>query len=70
VTGQLQKIHLDELPIIPLWYNGLWAQSSVSVWKNWPSAAQGAPKTAPAMWRNWLELGGFETLTQLQPAAS
>ncbi|WP_433518014.1 ABC transporter substrate-binding protein [Nonomuraea sp. CA-143628] len=70
LTGQLQKIHLAELPIIPLWYNGLWAQSSVSVWKNWPSAAQGAPKTAPAMWRNWLELGGFETLTQLQPAAS
>ncbi|MEV0592397.1 ABC transporter substrate-binding protein [Nonomuraea cavernae] len=70
VISQLQQIHLDEMPIIPLWYNGLWAQSSVSVWKNWPSSAQGAPKSAPAMWRNWMELGGFETLTQLQPAAS
>ncbi|MET7999750.1 ABC transporter substrate-binding protein [Nonomuraea glycinis] len=69
VISDLQKIHLDEMPNIPLWYNGLWAQSSNGVWKNWPSSASGAPKTAPVMWRNWLELGGFETLTQLQPVA-
>jgi peptide/nickel transport system substrate-binding protein len=69
VISDLQKIHLDEMPVIPLWYNGLWAQSSNSVWKNWPSSASGAPKSAPVMWRNWLELGGFETLTQLQPVA-
>ncbi|MFC4586343.1 ABC transporter substrate-binding protein [Sphaerisporangium corydalis] len=69
-VSKLEKIHLDELPVIPLWYNGLWAQSSTSTWKNWPSSAQGAPKFAPAMWRNWLEMGGFEALTQLQPAAS
>ncbi|MDF2704824.1 MAG: transporter substrate-binding protein [Nonomuraea muscovyensis] len=70
VISQIQRIHLDEMPIIPLWYNGLWAQSSVATWKNWPSAAQGAPKSAPVMWRHWLELGGFETLTQIQPAGS
>ncbi|MGW4793843.1 ABC transporter substrate-binding protein [Nonomuraea sp. NPDC004297] len=70
VISQLQQIHLDDMPVIPLWYNGLWAQSSTSVWKNWPAAAGGAPKTGAVMWRNWLELGGFETLTQLQPAAS
>ncbi|WP_424531337.1 ABC transporter substrate-binding protein [Sphaerisporangium viridialbum] len=69
-VSAIQKIHLDELPVIPLWYNGLWAQSSTSTWKNWPSSEQGAPKSAPVMWRNWLEMGGFETLTQLQPAAS
>ncbi|WP_049564429.1 ABC transporter substrate-binding protein [Nonomuraea sp. SBT364] len=69
VISELQKIHLQEMPIIPLWYNGLWSQSSTSVWKNWPSSAAGTPKSAPVMWRNWLELGGFETLTQLQPAA-
>ncbi|MDA0632350.1 ABC transporter substrate-binding protein [Nonomuraea sp. MCN248] len=69
ITSKLQKIHMDEMPIIPLWYNGLWAQSSNTTWKNWPSAADGAPKHAPAMWRNWFELGGFEMLTQLQPAA-
>ncbi|GIH94200.1 ABC transporter substrate-binding protein [Planobispora siamensis] len=70
VMSEIQEIHLDELPIIPLWYNGLWSQVSSAAWKNWPSSAEGTPKTAPTMWRNWLELGGFETLTQLQPAAS
>lgn len=69
VLSDLQKIHLEEMPNIPLWYNGLWSQSSNGVWKNWPSSASGTPKSAPVMWRNWLELGGFETLTQLQPAA-
>ncbi|MGW0060226.1 ABC transporter substrate-binding protein [Streptosporangium sandarakinum] len=67
--AELQKFQLEELPVIPLWYNGLWAQSSTSVWKNWPSSAPNAPKYAPAMWRNWMELGGFEMLTQLQPAS-
>jgi peptide/nickel transport system substrate-binding protein len=70
IISQLQQISLDDLPVIPLWYNGLWAQSSTSVWKNWPSAAGSAPKTPAVMWRNWIELGGFETLTQLQPTGS
>ncbi|MDH2426680.1 ABC transporter substrate-binding protein [Sphaerisporangium sp. TRM90804] len=67
VTSQIEKIQLQEMPIIPLWYNGLWSQVSGTVWKNWPSSAAGTPKAAPAMWRNWLELGGFETVAQLQP---
>ncbi|WP_188187225.1 ABC transporter substrate-binding protein [Nonomuraea sp. SYSU D8015] len=70
IISQLQQIHLDDMPVIPLWYNGLWAQSSTSVWKNWPAAAGSAPKTGAVMWRNWLELGGFESLTQLQPSGS
>ncbi|GII81927.1 ABC transporter substrate-binding protein [Sphaerisporangium rufum] len=68
--SEIEKIFLDELPAIPLWYNGLWSQTSNAVWKNWPSSAGGAPKTPAVTWRNWWELGGFETLTQLQPAAS
>ncbi|MFI2783311.1 ABC transporter substrate-binding protein [Streptomyces sp. ALB3] len=67
-VSKIQDIQLTEMPIIPLWYNGLWSQSTTGTWKNWPSDAAGAPKTAPALWRNWLEMGGFETLTQLKPA--
>jgi peptide/nickel transport system substrate-binding protein len=69
LTSRIQQIQLAEMPIIPLWYNGLWAQSTTGTWKNWPSDAPGAPKSAPSLWRNWLELGGFETLTQLKPAS-
>lgn len=68
IASQLQKIHLDEMPVIPLWYNGLWSQTSNAVWTNWPSDAAGTPKSAPTMWRNWLEMGGILTLTELKPA--
>ncbi|MGW2281120.1 ABC transporter substrate-binding protein [Streptomyces sp. NPDC001770] len=68
VTSELQKIQLDEMPLIPLWYNGLWSQSTTGTWTNWPSDKAGAPAYAPALWRNWLEMGGFEMLTRLKPA--
>lgn len=68
VISKIQDIQLKEMPVIPLWYNGLWSQSTTGTWTNWPSDASGAPKYAPALWRNWLEMGGFEALTQLKPA--
>ncbi|GAA2388652.1 ABC transporter substrate-binding protein [Nonomuraea africana] len=68
VLSRIQRIQLEEMPAIPLWYNGLWSQTTSSVWTNWPSSAPDAPKSAPTMWRNWLELGGILTLTEIQPA--
>ena len=69
IISRLQEIHLREMPIIPLWYNGLWAQMTSAVWTNWPSEAMGAPKHAPSMWRDWMEMGGLLMLTELRPAA-
>ncbi|GLW25711.1 ABC transporter substrate-binding protein [Microbispora amethystogenes] len=69
ITSELQKIQLDDMPVIPLWYNGLWSQTTNSVWKNWPTSAQGTPKYPPTVWRNWLEMGGTLMLTELQPAS-
>ncbi|GHJ37291.1 ABC transporter substrate-binding protein [Streptomyces sp. TS71-3] len=68
VISRIQDIQLKELPVIPLWYNALWAQSNTGAWSGWPSDKAGAPHTAPAMWRNWMEMGGFDTLTTLKPA--
>ncbi|GAA4468779.1 ABC transporter substrate-binding protein [Phytohabitans houttuyneae] len=68
--GELQKIHLTELPAIPLWYNGMWAQYSESVWTNWPSSAPGAPKHFPCTWNDIWELGAVKMLTQIRPVAS
>ncbi|GAA0404911.1 ABC transporter substrate-binding protein [Microbispora corallina] len=69
ITSQLQKIQLQDLPVIPLWYNGLWSQTTDSVWKNWPTSAAGTPKYPPTLWRNWLEMGGTLMLTELQPVS-
>jgi peptide/nickel transport system substrate-binding protein len=68
--AELEKIHLTELPMIPLWYNGMWAQYNTTVWSNWPSAAQGAPKAFPSTWNNLWEMGSIKMLTELKPAGS
>ncbi|MDH6223687.1 MULTISPECIES: ABC transporter substrate-binding protein [Streptomyces] len=66
-VSRIQAIQLEEMPVIPLWYNGLWSQSTTGTWTNWPSE-KGDNHHAPTLWRNWLELGGFEALTGLRPA--
>ncbi len=67
--NELQKIHLTELPAIPLWYNGMWSQVNDTVWTNWPSSAPGAPKYAPTTWNNMWEKGSIYMLTELKPVS-
>jgi peptide/nickel transport system substrate-binding protein len=68
-TSAIQELMLTEMPMIPLWYNGLWAQYSDAVWTNWPSAADGTPKTLPTTWSGYWQLGGLMTLINLRSAA-
>ncbi|MBB6118679.1 ABC transporter substrate-binding protein [Nocardiopsis algeriensis] len=69
ITSKIQEIQLAELPAIPLWYNGLWAQASNKTWTNWPSEAEGTPDTPATMWNGWFELGAIQTLAAIEPAA-
>jgi peptide/nickel transport system substrate-binding protein len=68
VISQLQRIQLTEMPLIPLWYNGLWSQVSNAVWTNWPSSADNAPKYLPTTWRGYLQRGSIKMLADLKPA--
>ncbi len=68
ICSKIQELMLTDMPVIPLWYNGLWAQYSNAVWTNWPSAAQGATKTLPSTWSGYWQMGGLLTLTNLKPA--
>jgi peptide/nickel transport system substrate-binding protein len=67
ITSKLQKITLTDLPTIPLWYNGLWAQYSNAVWTNWPSSADNANHYLPASWRGYWNLSGIQMLLDLKP---
>ncbi len=67
--SQIQELMLTEMPMIPLWYNGLWAQWSNSTWANWPSENSSNP-TLPTTWSGYWQLGGLNTLLNLQPAAT
>lgn len=68
ITSQLQRIQLTDMPIIPLWYNGMWAQASNSVWTNWPSAEGDAPNYVPTTWRGYFQRGAIKMLTELELA--
>jgi peptide/nickel transport system substrate-binding protein len=69
IISQLQTIMLKDLPIIPLWYNGMWSQASNAVWTNWPAAATGSPHYVPCTWRGYWQMGAVLMLTELKPAA-
>jgi peptide/nickel transport system substrate-binding protein len=65
--SKIQKLMLTDLPVIPLWYNGLWAQFSESTWTGWPNETSANP-TLPTTWSGYWQLGGLQTLINLKPA--
>jgi peptide/nickel transport system substrate-binding protein len=70
VISQIQGTFLDELPVIPLWYNGLWAQSNNTVWTNWPTSKNPGTlqSSLPTTWNNLWQMGSVLMLANLKPA--
>jgi peptide/nickel transport system substrate-binding protein len=64
--AKIQEAMLTDMPMIPLWYNGLWAQWSESAWTNWPTDKSTTP-TLPTTWSGYWQLGGLQTLINLKP---
>jgi peptide/nickel transport system substrate-binding protein len=63
--SELQRIFLQDLPAIPLWYNGMWAQWNTSYWSSFPKDKTN--QVLPVMWRNYLQMTGIDMLTRLKP---
>lgn len=70
LISEIQRIQLADMPLIPLWYNGLWSQYNSSTWTNWPTAADDTPDYLPATWRGYWNMGSILMLTELQPVAT
>jgi peptide/nickel transport system substrate-binding protein len=64
----IQELMLTEMPLIPLWYNGLWAQYSDAVWTNWPTDGNNEPSRLPCSWHPYFSMGGLLTLIELELA--
>ena len=64
IHTQLQKIQLENLPAIPLWYNGMWAQYNTSVWTNFPTS--GGVQSTPSTWNGYLNMTGIDGLASLR----
>ncbi len=66
VISKLQTIQLANLPMIPLWYNGMWAQMSTTYWTNWPSSVAGKNHDLPVTWNGYWNMTAILMLTQLK----
>ena len=66
IHSQIQKVILEQLPAIPLWYNGMWAQYNTSVWTNFPRASGKGLQTTPSTWNGYLNMTGIDTLANLK----
>lgn len=66
INHQLQTVLMQKLPVIPMWYNGVWAQFTSKYWTGWPSSQ--SHKYMPAMWRGYLQMTGIDMITHLKPA--
>jgi peptide/nickel transport system substrate-binding protein len=66
ITSQLQTIQLTDMPVIPLWYNGIWSQVNNSVWTNWPAVGNKAADDLPATWNGYWQMGAVLMLTQIK----
>ncbi len=67
VASELQTIMLNDMPLIPLWYNGMWAQYNNTYWTNWPSAAEGDNHYLPSTWRGYWNMTAIKMLSELEP---
>jgi peptide/nickel transport system substrate-binding protein len=68
ITKQLQVIQLDDMPVIPMWYNGMWSQVSNNVWTGWPSDK--GEHILPATWNGYWQMGAVLMLTKITPVTT
>lgn len=68
IQSQLQKYILEQLPAIPLWYNGMWSQYNTTYWTNFPKSAGAGLQTTPSVWNGYLNMTGIDALARLKPA--
>jgi len=66
IASKIQRILLKDMPTVPLWHNGLWAQQTTNNWTNWPS--EDKPYGVPVTWGNAYQLGMIDTLIGIKPA--
>ncbi len=66
--SKIQKVILEQLPAIPLWYNGAWAQYNTTYWTNFPKSTGSGLQNMPVSWNGYLNMTGIDALAKLKPA--
>lgn len=63
--SQLETIALKDMPTIPMWYNGAWAQFNTTCWTGWPSST-GSNHDLPVTWAGYWNMTSVLMLTKLR----
>ena len=67
IMSKLEKITMTDFPSIPLWYDGVWAQTQSKYWTSWPSSTT-SRKYVPCMNRGYLQMTGIDMITHIKKA--
>jgi len=67
INSKIQKYILQDLPAIPLWYNGAWAQYNTTHWTNFPNSTGTGLQNMPVTWNGYLNMTGIDALAKLKP---
>ena len=67
IHSKIQKFILEELPAIPLWYNGAWAQYNTTYWTNFPKSTGAGMQNTPVTWGGYFNMTGIDALAKLKP---
>ena len=67
IMSKLEKITMTDFPSIPLWYDGVWAQTQSKYWTNWPSSTT-SRRYYPCMGNGFLQMTGIDMITHLKKA--
>ena len=71
IYGTLETDFLQNLPQIPLRYNGAWFQGNNTYWTGFPSSANPNDQNTPVLWNNYLPtMTTIFALAALRPAKS
>jgi peptide/nickel transport system substrate-binding protein len=66
LNSKIQKFILQDLPAIPLWYNGMWSQYNTTYWTNFASSTGKGLQNTPTMWNGYLNMTGIDALANLK----
>ncbi|MCP5454873.1 MAG: ABC transporter substrate-binding protein [Thermotogae bacterium] len=65
IAAEIEKTLLEDMPSVPLWYNGMWFQASTAYWTNYPTEEN--PVGYPSTWGGKWQIGGLDMLINLKP---
>ncbi|MFW6238713.1 MAG: ABC transporter substrate-binding protein [Halanaerobiales bacterium] len=65
-AAEIQKILLQEMPVIPILENPTYSQALTTHWENWPT--EDNPTGIACGWAGIWQMGGVQALIELEPA--